>query len=82
MARRLLHMSKAMMRHRIIYLPPELRHNTYSQREQLLVYLQETWPKLVSKWRDAKALDLHGEVTTQGQSKGSSVLPRTHAESK
>lgn len=57
MARRLLHMSKAMMRHRFIYLPPELRHNTYSQREQLLAYLQETWPKLVSKWRDARALD-------------------------
>jgi transposase len=57
MARRLLHMSKAMMRHRFLYLPPELRRNTCSQREQLLDYLQETWPKLVSKWRDARALD-------------------------
>ena len=57
MARRLLHMSKAMMCNRFIYLPPELRDNLCSKPEQLLEYLQETWPKLVGKWRDARALD-------------------------
>ena len=57
MARRLLHMTKAMMRQRFIYLPPELRGNTYREREKLLCYLQETWPKLLAKWREAGALD-------------------------
>ncbi len=56
MARRLLHMIKAMMRNRYIYLPPELRGSNLAEAELLLDYLRESWPKLLAKWRSAKAL--------------------------
>lgn len=56
MARRLLHMTKAMMRNRYIYLPPELRGSNLAQSELLLDYLHQSWPRLLAKWRSAKAV--------------------------
>ena len=56
MARRFLHMAKAMMRNRYIYLPPELRGTGLAESELLLDYLGQAWPKLLGKWRAANAL--------------------------
>ena len=56
MSRRLLRLSKTLMRHRTIYLPPHLRGPGFD-RAQYAEYLRKLWPLLRQKWQALKALE-------------------------
>jgi hypothetical protein len=57
MARRLLRMSKCLMKNRTVYLPPALR-GAGLDRSAYFEYLVETWPRLRSKWHSLGALEV------------------------
>ena len=55
MARRFLRIGMCLMRNNDSYLPPELRHG--ATLDELRVYYQQQWPKLLKKWTTIRAAD-------------------------